>query len=925
MPWSALRSFLVGLMRRSRVEHELSDEVEFHLEARVRDLTRRGLSAAEARRRARLEFGPIERYKEEVRGARGLRLIDELRADLLYGWRTLRRSPGFTFVAAASLALGVGANTLVFSLLDSTLLRPLDLPEADRLVAIWTVPADNPDQLDTSSIARYFAVRDQAQSFESVGAFNGLACGIKTLGFDRDGTAAERILGQTVSPTMFRTLGVQPLMGRTFSDDEDRVDQVANVVLLSYRSWQRRFAGDPAIVGKAVTLDRAATTVIGVLPDGFDFFGNEREFIAPLCLTRAQVESRVGANTIVGRLKQGISARNAQDELDSLAMRLASNDPARHQGMRFHVESLKRSESRMFNGTGLPAGDYVPSLLILQGAVAFVLLIACANVAGLLLARGAKRHTELALRMTLGAGRRRIVRQVMTESLPLALLGATFGVLLAWLGLKLFLVLAPAGFPRPEEVTLDFRVLSFTAVVALITSIVFAVVPSMQVSRITLGEASRQANRTATSNAQRQRMRSVLVAGQVALALVLLVGAGLMVHSFVRVLENELGADPRNVLTFDFRFPSRESFKGIGMYRGSGLFEVSPVPAQTVERVFERLQTVPGVLAVGAVSAPPFGGQGFSIPFLIDGHPLPPPATAGILPAEQQTADYSAITPGFFNAMGIPLVRGRDFSSHDRADAPLVAIISDTMSRRFFPDDDPVGKYLRFDFVPDEQPRQIVGVVGDTLLGPLQTMRTPAVYVPHVQQGPTFVGPFVYQRIGMTFVLRTAGDPLAMLPEVKRAVAEIDRTTPVAAVRTVEQTLDSHLQQLRLSMWLLGMFGAMAALLAATGLYGVIAYSVAQRTREFGLRMALGATASSVLMMVLRHASHIVIAGLGVGFVAAFLLSRLIQASLFEVTPTDPATYTAVALLLLLVAAIACLIPVRRATTVSPIIALRHD
>jgi putative ABC transport system permease protein len=925
MPWSALRSFLVGLTRRGRVEHELSDEVEFHLEARVRDLTRRGLSAAEARRRARLEFGSIERYKEEVRGARGLRLIDELRADLLYGWRTLRRSPGFTFVAAASLALGVGANTLVFSLLDSTLLRPLDLAEANRLVAVWTVPADNPDQLGTSSIARYVAVRDQAQSFESVGAFNGIACGVKTIGFDRDGMAAERILGQTVSPTMFQTLGVRPLIGRTFSDDEDRVDQVANVVLLSYRSWQRRFAGDPAIVGKTVTLDRAATTVIGVLPDGFDFFGNEREFIAPLCLTRAQVESRVGGNSIIGRLKHGVSTEQAQEELDSLAMRLASNDPARHQDMRFRIESLKRSESRLFNGTGQPAGDYVPSLLILQGAVAFVLLIACANVAGLLLARGAKRHTELALRMTLGAGRRRIVRQVMTESLPLALLGATFGVLLAWLGLKLFLALAPAGFPRPEEVTLDFRVLSFTAVVALMTSIVFAVVPSMQVSRITLGEASRQANRTATANAQRQRMRSVLVAGQVALALVLLVGAGLMVHSFVRVLENELGADPRNVLTFDFRFPARESFKGIGMYRGSGLFEVSPVPAQTVERVFERLQTMPGVLAVGAVSAPPFGGQGFSIPFLIDGRPVPPPATAGIRPAERQTADYFAITPGFFKAMGIPLLRGRDLVSHDRAEAPLVVIISDAMASRFFPDEDPVGKYLRFDFVPDEQPRQIVGVVGDTLLGPLQTTRTPAVYVPHVQQGPTFVGPFVYLRIGMTFVLRTAGDPLIMVPAVKRAVAEVDRLTPVAAVRTVEQTLDGHVQQLRLSMWLLGMFGAVAALLAGTGLYGVIAYSVAQRTREFGVRMALGATASSVLRMVLRHATYIVVAGVGVGLVAAFLLSRLIQASLFEVTPTDPATYLSVGLLLMLVATIACLIPVRRATTVSPIVALRHD
>ena len=926
MKWPALRSFLTGLLHRDRVEDDMSDEMAFHLEARISDLTRRGMSPGDARRRARQEFGSLERYKEETRSARGLGLVDELRSDLAYGWRALRRSPGFTFVAAASLALGVGANTLVFSLLDATLLRPLDLPDSNRLVAIWTVATENPGQLGTSSIPRYFALRDQARSFESVAAFNGIACGVKTLGYERDGAAAERILGQTVSPTMFRTLGVQPIIGRTFTDAEDQVDQVASVVLLSHRSWQRRFAGDPEIVGKTITLDRAATTVIGVLPEGFEFFGTEREFFAPLCLTRAQVESRVGGNSIVARLKPGVSMAQAHSELDALALQLAETDPARHRGLGLRLESLKRSEARLFDGSGQPSGDYGPSLLILQGAVAFVLLIACANVAGLLLARGTMRQTELTLRMTLGAGRQRIMRQVMTESLPLALLGAALGVLLAWLGLKLFLALAPAGYPRLEAVTLDFRVLGFTGIVALITSLVFALVPAMQASRVTLVEAAMQSNRTTTGNAARQRMRSVLVAGQVALALVLLVGAGLMIHSFVRVLENELGANPRNLLTFDFRFPARESFKGIGIYRGSGLFEVSPIPAQTVDRVVERLQTVPDVRAVAAVSAPPFGGQWFAIPFLIEGRPLPPAATPGIqAAADQQTADYFAVTPGYFDVMSIPLMRGRDFTGHDRPETPLVVIISETMARRFFPDQDPVGQYLRFDFVPNEQPRQIVGVVGDTLLGPLQTTHTPAVYVPHVQQGPTFVGPFVYLRTGMNFVVRTAGEPMAALPQVKRAVNEIDRTTPVAAARTVEQTLDSHLQQLRLSMWLLGMFGAVAALLAGTGLYGVIAYSVAQRTREFGLRMALGATAWRVLAMVLRHALRIIGSGLILGFVAALLLSRLIQASLFQVTRTDPATYVSVAVLLTVIAAIACLIPVRRATGVSPIVALRQD
>ena len=921
---ATIRSLIVGLFRRDRVEHDLADEVDFHLDARVRDLIRRGLSPTEARRRARLEFGSIERYKEDVRRARGLRTIDELRTDLLYGWRSLRRSPGFTLVAALSLALGIGANTLVFSLLDSTLLKPLELPDPDRLVAIWTAPAANPDQLGTSSIPRYFAIRDQTQSFEAVGAFNGVACGIKTLGFDRDGVAAERILGQTVSPTMFRTLGVQPLMGRTFTDAEDQVDQVAPVVLISHRSWQRRFGGDPAIVGRTVTLDRAATTVIGVLPEHFDFFGEDREFFAPLCLTRAQVESRVGGNTVVGRLKAGVSIAQAQAELDSLADRLAATDPARHQELSLRVESLKRSSARLFNINGQPSGDYGASLMMLQGAVAFVLLIACANVAGLLLARGASRRHEIALRMTLGAGRGRIVRQVLTESLPLATLGASFGVLIAWLGLKLLVTTIPAGIPHLDQVSLDLRVLLFTVGVALVTSLVFAVMPAIQVSRITVGGSWRP-SRATTWSAEHQRMRSVLVSGQVAIALLLLVGAGLMIHSFVRVLENELGADPKNLLTFDFRLPSRESFKGLGMYRGSGLFEVSPIPAQTIERVFERLQTVPGVLSVAAVSSPPFVGQGFAMPFLVEGRPLPPSATAGARPSDQQTTDYFAVTSGYFRVMSIPLKRGRDFDSRDRADAPLVAIISETMSRQFFPNEDAVGKYIRFDFVPNERPRQIVGIVGDTLNGPFETIARPAAYVPHVQQGPTFVGPFVYLRTGMTFVLRTVGPPLAMVSDVKRAVAEVDPATPVAAAQTVEQTLDGHLQQLQLAMWLLGMFGAVAALLAGTGIYGVIAYSVAQRTKEFGLRMALGASAANVLAMVLRYATRIVASGLALGLVAAFLLSGVLQASLFQVTRTDPATYMSVAVLLMLIAALACLVPVRRATAVNPIVALRHD
>ena len=468
--WARWRSLAAAVFRRRQVEEELSEEIRFHIETRARDLMARGMSAEAARRTARIEFGSVERYKEEVRSARGLRLVNEARADLLTGARALRRAPGFTLAAGLSLALGIGANTLVFSLLDSTVLRPLALPEADRLVAIWTVAPDRPQQLGTSSISQFTAFRDHARSFESIAAFNGVACGVKTLGFEHDGVAPERVFGQTVSPGMFRTLGVEPIMGRTFTDAEDVVDQVAPVAVLTHAMWQQRFHGDRDIVGKTLTLDRTPTTVIGVLPQGFDVFGARREFFLPLCLTRAQVEGRTGGNSLIGRLKAGVTIAQAQAELEALTGRLAESDPRRFQGFGVRVESLTRAGARMIDGIGQPNGDYASSLTTLQGAVALVLLISCANVAGLLLARGANRRTELALRMTLGAGRARVIRQVLTESVPLALVGATAGIAIAWAGLKIFIAGAPPDFPRLDHVSLDMRVLGFTALVVVATT-----------------------------------------------------------------------------------------------------------------------------------------------------------------------------------------------------------------------------------------------------------------------------------------------------------------------------------------------------------------------------------------------------------------------------------------------------------------------
>lgn len=919
-----LRSLVAGLLRRRRVEAEVADEIRFHIEARTAHLVAEGIEEAEARRRARLEFGSIERYKEEVRGARGLGLVDEMRADLRAGLRGLRRTPGFTLAAGLSLALGIGANTLVFSLLDSTLLRPLPLPEPDRLVTVWNLPdPSRPEQLGTSSIARFMALRDEARSFESVAAHNGLACGIKTLGFEENGVPPERVLGQTVSPSMFRTLGVAPMLGRTFTDDEDRVDEVARVLVLTHRMWQRRFGGDPAIVGKVITFDRLPTTIVGVLPASFDLFGDRVEFFAPLCLTRVQVESRVGGNTVIARLRRGVTMAQAQAEIDALIAQLAASDPARHGGLGARIEPLQRSQARLLGAAGQPNGDYATPLLILQGAVGFVMLIACANVAGLLLARTAGRRAEVAVRTSLGASWGRVIRQLITETLPLAGLGALGGVALAWGGVALFRATAPPEFPRLDRVAIDLRTLAFTALIVLASAALFAVAPAIQASKVGLLGAVRSSSRGIAGGTGRRRARAVLVAAQVALALVLLTGAGLLITSFARVLHNELGGDPANVLTFDFRFPQRGFYQQLGMRNGTGLFSVSPVPAETTERVLERLESLPGLVSVAAANRPPFGGGTIMMPFHIEGRPLPPAAAGGAsgLPA----ADFVAVTRGFFDAMRIPLRGGRAFDARDTAAAPFVVIVSETVARQHFPNEDPIGKYLRFDFLPEEPLRQIVGVAGDTLAGPFQSRAEPTIYVPHLQQTGFFVGPQVVTRIAMTFVARTFGSPMAMLMPIKRAVAEIDHVTPVANAMTVEQTLDAQVRHLRLYTLLLAIFGAVSVVLAAIGIYGVMAHAVAERTAEIGIRMALGARVANVLGMILRQAAVVIGAGLAVGLAASVALGRLIESSLFQVTRADPASYVAASALLLLVAALACAVPTRRAVTVSPTTALKYE
>jgi putative ABC transport system permease protein len=824
------------------------------------------------------------------------------------------KKPALTIVAALSLALGIGANTVIFSLINTTLLRPLPFADAANIMVLWSVPLKDRTQQNNLPYLSYTTFRDNSRTLESVGALNG---SFKSLGGEKDGAPAERITGYGFTPAVFRALGVKPSLGRLYTDDEDQVDNWASVIVITDRLWKSHFNRDPNILGKTLLLDQQPVTVIGILPQDFTFFGDDVDFICPLEVNRAQSISKQGFILVLGRLKKGVPMKQAQAEVDGIAAQLESSDPDRNKGNGAELQTLQEAAY----------GGFRNPLLLLQGAVGFVLLIGCANVAGLLLARAASRRTEVAVRTALGAGRWRMIRQLVTESFPLSMLGGIVGIFLSWGGLKLFVAAAPPGFPRIDELSLDIRALVFTAFIVMVTALIFGIAPALQASKTDLAGSLKESGRSGTDGVARQYLRSVLVTAQIALALVLLIGAGLMINSFIRVQKNDLGADPRNVLTFDFRFAQKDAIKLYGRYRGLGLWDVSPLPAMTFDRVAERMRSVPRVVSVAAINRPPLTSGGISMPFLIEGHPAPPqnPDAANGPQQQAQTADYFSITPNFFATMKIPLLRGRDFTAQDTAAATPVIIINQTMVRRFFPNEEPIGKRITLDFVPDERPREIVAVVGDTRTNRLQKEPVPTVYVPHVQQTPRWMGPQWADRAGMYFVLRTSGDPMNLVETVKRAVADVDLTRPASNFRTVDQYLNQQTQYLRLYILLLGIFGGIAAILAAIGIYGIMAFSVAERTREIGIRMSLGAGWSHVVAMVMRHALLLVTIGLIIGLVGSFALTRLIKSGLYGVTATDPATYIGISLILVLVATIACLIPTLRALRVDPTIALRHE
>jgi putative ABC transport system permease protein len=828
--------------------------------------------------------------------------------DILGGFRILLKKPGFTIVAALSLALGIGANTVIFSLINTTLLRPLPYANPGRLVMIWSVPLNHRDQRDGVTPFNYLAFQERARSFEVMGSVRNNVCNI---GYDEFGQPPERVDCEGFSPSLFKTLGVKPILGRILAEDENPVDTQAPVLLISSRFWQRRFKADPHVVGQTLRVDGNMKTIVGVMPPDFYLFDDQADFWTPLNWTHTEMQSTQYNMGVAARLKPDVDIRQAKAEMDGLAAQLAASDPTRNKNLGAVVETMAESLY----------GNLKSPLLLLQGAVGIVLLIGCANVAGLLLARAASRRVEIAVRAAIGAGRWRIVRQLASEGLPLALLGGLAGVALAWGGLRLFVAYAPPRFPRLNELSLDPTVLGFTALISIATALVFGIVPAIQASSPDLAGSLKESGRSGTDGAARQHLRSVLVTLQIALALVLLIGAGLMINSFARIQRNSLGADPKNLLTFDFRFSRDEAIKPYARYRNAGLWDVLPVTTRTFQMVFERLQNLPGVIWAAGAGTPPLAGA-LGMGFLIEGRPAPPPDANG---QPSQIASYIAVTPNYFATLRTPILQGREFNDRDKAGAPFVVVINQTMARRYWPDQSPLGKQIRLDYVPDEPLREIVGVVSDIRMSRQQRQITPAIYVPHLQQTPRWMGAGYGVRAGMYFVVRTTGDPMALAPSVRKAVAEVDHNKPVADLRTVEAYLDQQVQYVRLYVLLLGIFGAIAVGLASLGIYGVMAYSVTERTREIGIRMALGASAWNVFRLVVVHVLILFSIGLALGLLGSLALTRYLKSALYEVTATDPSTFIAVSVILAVVSLAACMIPTRRAVSVNPTEALRYE
>jgi putative ABC transport system permease protein len=878
---------LVSAILPGRAERELTRELTAHLRQLEDEYVRRGMSAPDARAAALRAFGGVEQAKEVQRDTRSIQWIDELRQNVGYAVRTLRRTPGFTVAAVMTLALGIGANTLMFSVVNATLLQPIAFPDADRLVTVWKGQVKDPEHFNIVSMPNYRDYRERSRSFASIAVFDSAGRGYNLSG---DGEP-EQVPGLRVTASLFTVLGIPPQLGRTFLPEEEEAGN-NRVVVLSHGLWTRRFGADPSIVGKTIQLDSQPHVVVGVMPASFTFrFGIVRQLWVPAGWTKGDEDRGSNSFIAIARLKPDVTLQQARTEMDTIGRALSAEYAPEDVGYTVRLEPFSNLATRRLRSTLMP----------MMAAVGFVLLIACVNVANLMLARGAARARELAIRCTLGAGRGRIVRQLLTESVVLACAGAVAGVVLAWWGTSALAPILPNNlrtlpFRASDTIHIDATVLAFTAALAIATGVVFGLVPALAAFRTDLAHPLKENARGSTGGGK-SRLRYGLVAAEVALTLVVLAGAGVMLVSVARLLDVDPGLDPENVLVLGMSVPQENLYYG------------PPGNPRFCGAIAEQVGSIPGVVSASAVAHLPLTGANAGRGLAIEGRPDPGPEN-------QPGAAYSVACPGILKTLGVTLLAGREFTDGDSLGAPDVALINETFAKRNWPGEEAVGKRFKIGRPSDDAPwLTVVGVHKDFRHFGLDS-----------EQGPSFYRP--YQQAGwplITIVVKTKSAPEGFIAPVKRAIAVVEPNQPVSAVRTMEGIVGSSVASRRFPMLLLSGFALLALVLAAVGIAGVVGYSVVQRTAEIGVRVALGAQRRDVLRLILGHSLAWALAGVIVGLAGAVGLLRLLGTLLFEVTPADPMVLLSVSFVLIGVVVAASYVPARRAVRVDPVTALRQS
>jgi predicted permease len=891
-----LRFRLRALVRRNVVESELDQELSFHFEQQVRKYQQAGMTRAGSTREARLAFGGLEQIKEDCREARGTSLLETSFQDIRFALRAYRKSPGFFLIAVLTLALGIGASTAVFSLVNTILLKPLPYPKASRVVMPWRHgPIGSlfgSDSLPWNEL-EFTQLKEIATAFQNLGAF-------KEDDFNLTGSGSpEHLDGVRASAGFFFTLGVAPLRGRTFTTAEDRPGS-ALVVVLSHRLWQSRFGGDPGVLGRVVNLNGFQYTVIGVMPAGFNFPNGDGmpksikvpkypQLWVPLALPVAPVNGP-SELSVIAEAKPNMGLAEVIQDLATFDRRWQTKFP-RWNGTFTQVASLARQS---VSGTHRP-------LLLLLAAVCVVLLIACSNVAGLMLNRSLGRQREFTLRGALGVRRGRLIGQLMTESLLLALTGGIVGTLFGQASLFLVKRFGPDSIPRLREIGLDTRVLIFALGVTLVTGVLFGLVPAFGATRMNLVEALKEGGQRPGGSATAPRIRNALLISHVALALVLVVAAGLLVRTFYHMIRANSGFDAAHVVTFELPLPSSK-------YSETGHM------AQIYNQVLQRLEATPGVESAGLVSIVAMGGPTDSTDIRIPG--IPPPQPGSPAPF----ANYLFVSPHYFATIGTPLQRGRDITDGDILGSAPVTIINSAMAKKYWPGQDPVGKQVGVGLTKIPV-RTIVGVAADIKQVSLREDPAPTMFVPYTQnEMKTFPNMQALQ-----YAVRAQGDEAAITASVREAVHAVDPDLPIAGYATLATLVETSTTADRFAMVLVAAFGVLALVLAAIGMYGVISYSVSQRTPEIGVRIALGAQRSQIFIMVLKQGSRLACAGIAIGTVGALAATRLMTRFLYGVQPTDPGTFVGASLLLTAIALLACYLPARRAMKIDPMILLRYE